>query len=114
MLTASRTESGPRDSRARSDSPSTNGMMKNGSRIVGAPASSGAVSPALSTGTMCGCCSAAESMISRLNRSTETVAASSYGSTLMTTRATERIVARDEHRGHAPTTELALEGVARS
>ena len=31
MLTASRTDSGPRDSRARSDSPSTNGMMKYGS-----------------------------------------------------------------------------------
>jgi hypothetical protein len=76
MLTASRTDSGPRESRARSDSPSTNGMMKNGNPSV---------SPALSTGTMCGCWSAADNMISRLNRSTETVAASSYGKTFTTT-----------------------------
>src|SRR3569833_493276 len=76
MLTASRTDSGPRASRARTDSPSTNGMMKNGSPSA---------SPALSTGTMCGCCRAAESMISRLKRSTETLAASSYGRTFTTT-----------------------------
>ena len=103
MLTASRTESGPRDSLARSDSPSTNGMMKNGSPS--------AVSPALSTGTMCGCCSAAESMISRLNRSTETVAASSYGSTLTTTIRPSALSRATNTRRHASAAKLPLEGV---
>ena len=76
MLTVSLTESGPRVSRVRSDSPSMNGMMKNGSPST---------SPELSTGTMCGCCNAADTRISRLKRSTETAAASSDGSTLTTT-----------------------------
>src|SRR4051812_14377483 len=43
-------------------------------------------SPAVSTPTMCGCCSVAASMISRLKRSTETDAANSGGNTLTTTR----------------------------
>ena len=60
-------------------------MMKNGSGVGGDTDASAGISPALSTGTMCGCWSAAESMISRLNRSTETAAASSYGSTFTTT-----------------------------
>ena len=53
-------------------------------------------------------------MISRLNRSTETVAASSYGSTFTTTVRAERVVARDENGRHAATAELALEGVGRA
>ena len=44
------------------------------------------VSPALRMPTMCGCWSAAPSMISRLQRSTDTDCASSCGSTLTTTQ----------------------------
>ena len=62
--------------RERQGSPSTNGMMNQGSPSV---------SPAASTGTMCGCCNRAASMISRLNRSMLTLAAISGGSTFTTT-----------------------------
>ena len=54
-----------RASRARSDSPSTNGIVKYGSPSA---------SPAVSSGTMCGCWSRAASWISRLNRSTRDAA----------------------------------------
>ena len=62
--------------RARSDSPSTNGMVKYGSPFA---------SPAESSGTMCGCWSFAASRISRLNRSSDTCAAVSLGNTFTTT-----------------------------
>ena len=62
--------------RTRSDSPSTNGIVKYGRPFD---------SPAVSSGTMCGCWSLAARRISRLNRSSETCAAVSGGSTLITT-----------------------------
>ena len=78
MLTVSCTVSScSRASRARSDSPSTYGIVK-----YGIPSET----PVVSTGTMCGCCSAALTVISRRKRSTLTAADSSGGSSLITTR----------------------------
>ena len=75
MLTVCAIDSGPRASRVRSDSPSTNGIVKYGSPPV---------SPALSTPTMCGCWSAAESMISRRNLSADSSEAISGDRTFTT------------------------------
>src|SRR4026207_574585 len=76
MLVVWRTESGPRVSRARSDSPGMKGMRKYGS----AP-----TSPARSTGRVVGGVRGATVMISRRNRSTDTAAARSGDRTLTTT-----------------------------
>ena len=65
-----------RPRRARSDSPSTNGIVK-----YGTPAAL----PAVSTGTMFACCSDAAVRISRWNRSALISAASSVESTFTTT-----------------------------
>ena len=74
---ASITGSSPRwASWARSDSPFTYGIVKNGR-----PSDA----PAVRSGTMCGCWSCAASEISRLNRSTETCPAMSDGNTFTTT-----------------------------
>jgi len=61
--------------RARSDSPATNGMVNHGSPS--------AVMPAVSTGTICGSCNDAASLISRVKRSALNPAASSGESTCM-------------------------------
>ncbi len=50
-------------------------------------------------------------MISRLNRSTETVAASSYGSTFTTTVRPSALSRATKTVDMPPTAELALEGV---
>ena len=63
-------------SASRSDCPSTYGMVKYGSPSA---------SPAVSSGTMCGCCSDAATRISRRNRSWLISAESAGLSTLMTT-----------------------------
>ena len=68
-------------SRARSDWPSTYGIVKYGRPFV---------SPAVSTGTMFACCMDAARRISRSNRSALSAAASSGASTLTTTRRPSR------------------------
>ena len=73
-----------------------------------------AASPALSTPTMCGCCSPAESRISRLKRSTETDGGQVLGQHLHRDAALQRVVERDEHARHAAAAELTLDGVGRA
>ena len=89
--------------RARSDSPSTNGIVKYGSPSV---------SPALSTGTMCGCWSRAASRISRWNRSTVDAGRELGRQHLDDDSPAEARVFGDEHARHAAAAELALEAVA--
>ncbi len=73
--------------RARSDSPSTNGITKYGSPSA---------SPAAITPTMLGCCRLAEVRISRRNRSRDSPSAMSSRSTLTTTsRASDPSCARN-------------------
>ena len=82
MLTTSAIGSGPPDSLCRSDSPSTNGMVKYGSPLL---------SPAESTGTMLAWLSEAASWISRSKRSIESPCASSGDTTLITTLRRSRV-----------------------